>query len=43
VGFIDIDASASQQLLTSAPREASVHFEHCDLRDIGALGRAVAG
>ena len=42
VGFIDIDVQASRQLLTSLPAEASVHFEQADLRDIGALRRAVA-
>jgi NAD(P)-dependent dehydrogenase (short-subunit alcohol dehydrogenase family) len=43
VGFIDIDAKASAQLLASLPERASVHFEHADLRDIGALRRAIAG
>lgn len=43
VGFIDIDVTASKQLLASLPTHASVHFEHADLRDIGALRRAVAG
>ncbi|MGJ5198500.1 SDR family NAD(P)-dependent oxidoreductase [Bradyrhizobium sp. HKCCYLRH1030] len=43
VGFIDIDLEASQQLLASLPAEARVHFEHADLRDIGALRAAVAG
>jgi NAD(P)-dependent dehydrogenase (short-subunit alcohol dehydrogenase family) len=43
VGFIDIDMAASKQLLASLPADASVHFEHADLRDIGALKRAVAG
>ena len=43
VGFIDIDAKASEQLLASLPAQTSVHFEHADLRDIGALKRAVAG
>ena len=43
VGFIDIDADASKKLLASLPGEAAVHFEHADLRDIGALRRAVAG
>lgn len=43
VGFIDIDAKASQQLLASLPAGASAHFEHADLRDIGALRRAIAG
>src|SRR5438309_7593635 len=43
VGFIDIDVKASKQLLASQPAHASVHFEHADLRDIGALRRAVAG
>jgi D-xylose 1-dehydrogenase len=43
VGFIDIDMTASKQLLASLPADASVHFEHADLRDIGALRRAVAG
>src|SRR5438445_4355601 len=43
VGFIDIDVKASKQLLPSQPAHASVHLEHADLRDIGALRRAVAG
>ncbi len=43
VGFIDIDATASKQLLASLPADAGVHFEHADLRDIDALRRAVAG
>jgi len=42
VGFIDIDAKASRELLASLPAEAKTHFEHADLRDIGALRRAVA-
>ena len=43
VGFIDIDVKASKQLLASLPAHAGVHFEDADLRDIGALRRAVAG
>ncbi|CCE04824.1 3-oxoacyl-(Acyl carrier protein) reductase [Bradyrhizobium sp. STM 3843] len=43
VGFIDVDVKASEQLLASLPRDARVHFEHADLRDIGALRRAVGG
>ena len=43
VGFIDIDADASKQLLASLTAHASACFEHADLRDIGALRRAVAG
>jgi len=43
VGFIDIDVEAAKQLLASLPAQANVHFEHADLRDIGALRRAVAG
>jgi D-xylose 1-dehydrogenase len=43
VGFIDIDAVASKQLLASLPKDARLHFEHADLRDIAALRRAVAG
>ncbi|MEN3346464.1 MAG: D-xylose 1-dehydrogenase [Bradyrhizobium sp.] len=42
VGFIDIDATASQQLLASLPAHARVQFEHADLRDIAALRRAIA-
>ncbi|QIG91929.1 MULTISPECIES: SDR family NAD(P)-dependent oxidoreductase [unclassified Bradyrhizobium] len=42
VGFIDIDEAASNQLLSSLPAQARVHFAHADLRDIGALRRAVA-
>jgi D-xylose 1-dehydrogenase len=41
VGFIDIDVEASKKLLASLRAEAAVHFEHADLRDIGALRRAV--
>ena len=43
VGFIDIDVEAAKQLLASLPAQARVHFEHADLRDIGALRRAVGG
>ncbi len=43
VGFVDIDVKASEQLLASLPEQTNVHFEHADLRDIGALKRAVAG
>jgi D-xylose 1-dehydrogenase len=43
VGFIDIDIKASKQLLASLPADARVHFEHADLRDIGALRQAIAG
>lgn len=43
VGFIDIDARASDQLLADLPADAKVHFEPADLRDIAALRRAVAG
>jgi D-xylose 1-dehydrogenase len=43
VGFIDVDVPASKQLLASLPPQASAHFEHADLRDIGALRHAVAG
>ncbi|MCC8936404.1 SDR family oxidoreductase [Bradyrhizobium sp. Arg68] len=42
VGFIDIDAEASEQLLSSLPAHARVQFEHADLRDIAALRRAIA-
>jgi D-xylose 1-dehydrogenase len=42
VGFIDIDMEASKKLLASLPAPASVHFEHADLRDIGALRHATA-
>lgn len=42
VGFIDIDAEASKKLVASLPADASVHFEYADLRDIGALKRAIA-
>ena len=43
VGFIDIDAKASNKLLESLPTQVGVHFEQADLRDIDALRRAVAG
>jgi len=43
VGFVDIDAKAATGLLASLSQQAGVHFEHADLRDIGALRRAVAG
>jgi NAD(P)-dependent dehydrogenase (short-subunit alcohol dehydrogenase family) len=42
VGFIDVDAKASNKLLANLPAQANAHFEHADLRDIGALKRAVA-
>ncbi|GIQ74728.1 SDR family NAD(P)-dependent oxidoreductase [Bradyrhizobium sp. RD5-C2] len=43
VGFIDIDVTSSEQLLSDLGAHAGVHFEHADLRDIAALRRAVAG
>ncbi|WP_050423748.1 SDR family NAD(P)-dependent oxidoreductase [Bradyrhizobium tropiciagri] len=43
VGFIDIDLTSSEQLLSDLGAHARVRFEHADLRDIGALRRAVAG
>ncbi|GKQ52605.1 SDR family NAD(P)-dependent oxidoreductase [Bradyrhizobium sp. Ce-3] len=43
VGFIDLDQTASKQLLDSLPAQSRVHFEHADLRDIAALRRAIAG
>ncbi|WP_050629260.1 SDR family NAD(P)-dependent oxidoreductase [Bradyrhizobium viridifuturi] len=43
VGFIDIDLTSSEQLLSDLGAQARVHFEHADLRDIGALRRAVDG
>jgi NAD(P)-dependent dehydrogenase (short-subunit alcohol dehydrogenase family) len=43
VGFIDIDANASKLLLAGLPADARAHFQHADLRDIGALRHAVAG
>jgi NAD(P)-dependent dehydrogenase (short-subunit alcohol dehydrogenase family) len=42
VGFIDVDVKASRELLASLPAQAKAHFEQADLRDIGALRRAVA-
>lgn len=42
VGFIDIDLTSSEQLLSDLGAHANVHFEHADLRDIGALRRAIA-
>lgn len=42
VGFIDIDVTASRQLLASLPAQSGVHFEPADLRDIAALRRAIA-
>lgn len=42
VGFIDIDLTSSEQLLSDLGAHASVHFEHADLRDIGALRQAIA-
>src|SRR5579883_3217480 len=33
VGFIDIDPKAASQLQASLPEQASVHFEHADMRD----------
>ncbi|HBY30845.1 MAG TPA: 3-oxoacyl-ACP reductase, partial [Bradyrhizobium sp.] len=35
VGFIDIDLTSSEQLLSDLGAQARVHFEHADLRDIG--------
>ncbi len=42
VAFIDIDVDASNRLLANLPPEAAVHFERCDLGDVGALKGAVA-
>ena len=42
VGFIDIDETASKQLLASLPAQANARFEHADLRDIAALRQAIA-
>ncbi len=42
VGFLDIDKAASEKLVSElSAAGGSVHFEHCDLRDIEALRRAI--
>jgi D-xylose 1-dehydrogenase len=42
VGFIDIKAAESQKLAAGLRQSgATVHFEHADLTDIGALRRAI--
>ena len=41
VGFLDI-AEAPSRALVESLKPANVHFEHCDVRDIPALKRAIA-
>jgi NAD(P)-dependent dehydrogenase (short-subunit alcohol dehydrogenase family) len=42
VAFIDINAEASRKVVSDAADQgARLHFEHCDLRDIGALRAAI--
>jgi NAD(P)-dependent dehydrogenase (short-subunit alcohol dehydrogenase family) len=41
VGFLDI-AEAPSRALVESLKPASVHFEHCDVRDIPSLKRAIA-
>ncbi|MBZ9937075.1 SDR family oxidoreductase [Mesorhizobium sp. BR1-1-16] len=42
VGFLDINREASEALVAELSSQGSVHFEHCDLRDIAALRAAIA-
>ncbi|HWJ73993.1 MAG TPA: SDR family oxidoreductase [Kaistia sp.] len=42
VGFLDINREASEKLVAELSPTGSVHFEHCDLRDIAALRTAIA-
>jgi D-xylose 1-dehydrogenase len=42
VGFVDIDEKAAARLVASLPSDTVAHFERCDLRDIGAIKRAIA-
>lgn len=43
VGFVDMDAERGQALAEEMTKEgAKIHFEACDLRDIGALKGAFA-
>jgi len=42
VGFLDINAEASEALVSELSASGTVHFEKCDLRDIAALRQAIA-
>jgi NAD(P)-dependent dehydrogenase (short-subunit alcohol dehydrogenase family) len=42
VGFLDINAEASEALVKELSASGTVHFEKCDLRDIAALRQAIA-
>lgn len=42
VGFLDRDTAAAGALLAALPRDAVVHFEGVDLRDIAALRAAIS-
>ncbi|WP_336801349.1 SDR family NAD(P)-dependent oxidoreductase [Kaistia sp. MMO-174] len=42
VGFLDINAEASEALAKELSATGTVHFEKCDLRDIAALRQAIA-
>jgi D-xylose 1-dehydrogenase len=41
VGFIDIADEAAKKLQTDVGAQAQLHYEHCDVTDIGALKRAI--
>ena len=41
VGFLDLDLQASEALVKKIG-SSKIHFEHCDLRDIGALKSSIA-
>ena len=43
VGFLDINEAASKALVEELAPTGTLHFEHCDLRDIAALRAALAG
>ncbi|WP_029077069.1 SDR family NAD(P)-dependent oxidoreductase [Kaistia adipata] len=42
VGFLDINAEASEALVKGLSATGTVHFEKCDLRDIAALRQAIS-
>jgi NAD(P)-dependent dehydrogenase (short-subunit alcohol dehydrogenase family) len=41
IGFLDIADDAAKKLLADVSTQANVHYEHCDVTDIGALRRAI--
>ena len=41
IGFLDIADDAAEKLLADVDTRAELHYEHCDVTDIGALKRAI--